>query len=195
MPAPSIGPSALAAIIAEMRNGATVQTGGSRAHSSLGLDADGWYWEHFDEGQVDRQPASEADLHRLAKSTPQHLLPILRRPHWREFVRALAADQPAAAQAALKAFARWGDPLQHAALWSAILGWPREPLSAQLRQCLRDRIVDHTLWHLFMEAHGWARDSATRVKALAFLDRTLEMIDEVPEGEARLRRSFAQLGC
>ena len=181
------------AVMVAMRAGATILRGGSRAHSTLGVDEQGWYWEHFDEGAVERVPADERAFRSLVHDDPSLLLPLLRRPHWEAFQRALMSDDIPAARKALRGWLRWGDPMRHGSTWLALLNWPRRQPDPTVIDALRERIRDYTLWHLFMEAHAWTRGPEIRESALRFLDQVLSMVGGEVDGTERLRRAFAGL--
>lgn len=180
-------------VLRTMREGGTVSQGGSRTHSTLGIDREGWYWEHFDEGLVERRPASEADLREIAVRDPSALLPLLRQPHWNDFMLALEADDTESARRHLNNWLRYGDPFDQGKIWLAIFDWPRHQPSTEIIGLIREKIRDYTAYHLFMNAHGWPKGPAASSRALALLDRLLAMVGGQAEQVQRLREGFERL--
>jgi hypothetical protein len=180
-------------VLQSMRAGGTIQVGGSRAHSTLGIDREGWYWEHFDEGRVERSPASEADLRKLAASDPTAMTPLLRQPHWNGFRQALADNDTELACKHLGRWLQYGDPFDHGKIWLAILDWPARVPGDEIVRLIREKIRDYTAYHLYMDAHGWRKGAEASASALAFLAQLLAMVDGEAENIERLREGFERL--
>jgi hypothetical protein len=180
-------------ILHTMREGGIVRMGCTRAHSTLGVDRDGWYWETFDEGRTERFEASEADLHRIAETKPEELVHLLQLHHWNSFRQALADNDNEFARKNLYNWLQYGDRYDRGKIWLAILDWPKKAPNSEIVRLIREHIRGYTAYHLFMDAYGWPKGPAASASALAFLDLLLAMVDGQAEEVERLRDGFERL--
>ncbi len=180
-------------ILQIMREGGIVRMGCTRAHSTLGVDREGWYWETFDEGRTERFEGSEADLHRIAETKPEELVPLLHLHHWNSFKQALANDDVDLARKHLCNCLQYGDRYDRGKIWLAILDWPKKAPNSEIVGLIRDHIRGYTAYHIFMDAHGWPKGPAASASALAFLDLLLAMVDGEADEVERLRVGFERL--
>jgi hypothetical protein len=176
-------------ILAEMRQGATAETGGSRCHTTYFFRDGRWAREDFDEGYTQLFASSEADVRGLIESDPELFRPMLRAVPWRRFTAAFLAGDRADARARLRDALVYGDPFDHAAILDAVLQWPEVPPSGEVAALIRENLRGFTAYHVFMDAIGWDRSPATAGKGLAFVDALVGMIGEAT-GCHYLRSAF-----
>jgi len=77
-------------ILDELRRGATVQSGGSRCHTTWFYRDGAWGWEDFDEGYTEEHPTDEATIRRLIATEPGLFEPVLAVPHRKRFSTAFS---------------------------------------------------------------------------------------------------------
>lgn len=176
-------------ILALMRAGATVMTGGSRCHTTYGYRDGQWVYEDFDEGSTHEGPSSEAQVRGLIAREPQLFAPTLAAPHRRRFTAAFLADDVPAAREALRSALAYGDVLGEGAILEAVLAWPAAAPSGEVAALIRDKLRDFTAYHVFMGAVGWDRSPAVAVKGVELVDRLIAMVGEAP-GCFRVRAAF-----
>ncbi len=179
-------------ILAAMRAGAGVMSGGSRSHSTYRVHAGAWIREDFDEGYETTHPSSELEVRRMIVDDPELFRGILHAQPWSRFVSAFVADDWAAARVALAEASVYRDPEQRRAIWAAYFDWPTRAPSPEVVAALEQLLVGYTAWHLFMDATGWARTPDNGARGLAFADRVAAMIGEAP-GLHYLRANFHEL--
>ncbi len=172
-----------------MRAGATVQTGGSRCHTTYFYRDGAFGYEDFDEGQTTVFSTPESTLRALIAEQPQLFADVLARPHFRRFSAAFLAGERNAARDALSSAFQYGDPLGHGKLLLAILAWPETYPSDEVLDLLRKDLRGLTAYHLFMGAAGWDHSVETALKGVAFANQLLEMVGECV-GVYYLRATF-----
>jgi hypothetical protein len=176
-------------ILALMRAGATVMTGGSRCHTTYGYRDGRWVYEAFDEGYTSEGPSSEALVRELIAREPRLFAPILAAPHRQRFTAAFLAGDAAAAREALRSALVYGDVLGEGAILEAVLAWPEAAPSAEVAALVREKLHDFTAYHVFMGAVGWDRSPAVAAKGVELVDRLIAMVGEAP-GCFRVRAAF-----
>ncbi len=189
---PAIDESDLQTVIALLHAGETVHVGGSRAHSTLGIGADGWYWLHYDESAEHMTPASEADLRELARRDPSALVPLLRLPHWRALSAALHAGRLEDLRSHLSDWLRWGDALGRGALLAALIDAEARRASADL-DALRAALGNGDLDQLYLTTRGGDRGAATAARGQRFADWIEALLGAGAEGLAPLRARIEAL--
>lgn len=163
-------------ILEQLRAGATVQSGGSRCHTSYYYRDGAWGQEYFDEGYTEAVESSEAHIRGLITSEPQLFAELLAAPHWRRFTASfLAGDRPAAREALRSALA-YGDRPSAGKILDAVLAWPETAPSDEVVQLVRSELSGLTAYHVFMGAVGWDRSPAVGAKGVAFADQLLAMV-------------------
>ncbi len=180
-------------VIAAVKAGATLQTPGSRCHSTLGWDAGGGYREDFDEGAVSRRSATEQDLRAHIATYPQTAIALLQRPLWRRFAAAFLAGDCDAARAALAAWLRYGDRFDAGRICFALLDWPAVAPTRETAAIIVGKLRDHTAWHLYMDLVDWRRDADAGRGGLDFIARLVAISGADPLDAAGVRRSFERL--
>lgn len=176
-------------ILALMRDGATVMSGGSRCHTTYGYSDGRWFEEAFDEGYTSESPSSEAQVRALIAREPELFAAILAAPHRQRFTAAfLAGDVPTARQA-LRAAMVYGDELREGAILDAMLAWPEAAPSEEIAAIVRDKLRDFTAYHVLMGAMGWDRSPARAAQGIEHVDRLIAMVGDVP-GCLRVRAAF-----
>jgi hypothetical protein len=75
----------VAAILEQMRAGATVQSGGGRCHRTYSYRDGTWGYEDFDEGYTAEGATDEEGIRSLIAREPQLFRELLVAPHWRRF--------------------------------------------------------------------------------------------------------------
>ena len=166
------------AILEQMRAGATVQTGGSRCHTTYFHREGAWGREDFDEGSTTEGPTSEAAIRGLIAREPELFREVLAAPRWRRFSAAFLAGEREAAREALRWALEYGDSRGHGKLLEAVLAWPETAPSGEVVQLLRAELSGLTAYHVFMGAVGWDRSPGAGVKGVAFADQLLAMVGE-----------------
>lgn len=186
-------PPEVEAILAQMKLGATAQTGGSRCHTTYGYSAGQWTSEAFDEGHTDVYPSSEEQVRALIASEPELFRHILRSIPWRRFSAAYIAGEREAARTHLRETLAYGDGFGHIAILDAMLAWPETEPSEQIVELMREKLSGFTAYHVFMDAIGWDRSPELAGKGLAFVDQLVEMVGETT-GCHYLRATFHEQG-
>jgi hypothetical protein len=179
------------AILELMRAGATVQTGGSRCHTTYFYREGAWAQESFDEGYTSESPTSEDAIRGLVAREPELFRNVLAAPRWRRFSAAFLAGEREAAREALRSALEYGDSLGHGKLLEAVLDWPEEAPSEEVVKAFRDNLRGFTAYHVFMGAAGWDRSPATGLKGVEFADQLRAMVGEAV-GIHYLRAAFLQ---
>jgi hypothetical protein len=190
-PSPDL-PFDLDEVIDALRAGGTLTNGGSRCHSSIGHGAQGWYRSDFDEGAEQTQAIDEAQARALAAAWPQACIALLRQRRWWAVRAAHAAGDVAATLRALESWQAWGDAFDNALILRAWLTQPPERWDAPVRDAIARRFRDGTLYHLYMELHGWPRKPGTAAGCLAWVDALLRGLPEAPADLTNLRARLAQ---
>ncbi|MBK8257201.1 MAG: hypothetical protein IPK82_31575 [Polyangiaceae bacterium] len=148
-----------------MKEGASVQIGGSRCHSTYSFYQGQWRREDFDESATYESVVAESVILNLAESEPAAFRDLLRVARWNRFVEAFFAGELHAARALLPEACRYGDPNLEGETWAALLDWPATALQPQMVERLRRKVSGMTAYHLFMVAMGWKegpRNSSAR---------------------------------
>jgi len=182
-------------ILDELRRGAWVTVGGSRAHTSYGVRDGRWVVAVFDEGHDEEHPSDEATVRDVIARDPVAFVSLLRAPHLRAFRAAWHAGDDPAARAALAAAGAWGDPHAQLVIWDAALAPADEPAPEATRRAIAQHLAGHTAWHAFWDVVGWDRTPANAERGLAFLDRLLALapVDPLPPAVEAQRASFRKL--
>lgn len=185
--------SDIQAVLVAMRAGATLQTPGSRCHSTLGWYAGQWYREDFDEGAESRHPASEDEVRAHIGRYPATAIALLQRPLWQRFADAYLAGDANVARRALADWLRHGDRHDAGRVFAALLAWPEQRPTPEVAALIAGKLRDHTAWHLFMDLVGWRRDAETGRAGLAFVEQLEALSGADPDDSAGVRRSFSRL--
>lgn len=176
-------------ILEQMRAGATVQTGGSRCHTTYFHGDDGWAYEVFDEGNTWTGRTDLAFIVGLIAREPELFRHVLVAPRWRRFSAAYLAGDRALAREALRSALEYGDPDGSGMLLDAMLAWPEVVPPGPVIERLRGAVTGLTAYHLFMGAAGWDRSPAVGTKGIAFAEQVRAMVGE-PLGIHYLRSTF-----
>ncbi|MBK8254316.1 MAG: hypothetical protein IPK82_16815 [Polyangiaceae bacterium] len=179
-------------ILHYMRQGASVQTGGSRCHSSYYCREGTFYREDFDEGATYESPVSEATLRALIQDEPELFREVLRAPLWKEFTAAFNSGDLPAARAALPAALELGDPFDYGKTWMSLLDWPATPLPPATVTALKEHLGGFTAYHLFMAAAAWKEGPETAARGLWYCD-LLERAVGVHTGVHYLKAAFYRM--
>jgi hypothetical protein len=178
-------------ILARMRAGATVQTGGSRCHTTY-FHRDGqWGCEQFDEGHTEQMPASEAFIRRLIAGQPELFRDVLAAPRWRRFSQALLAGDRQEARVRLRWALEYGDRHHHGEVLDAVLAWPEQAPSEEVVALLRSDLAGLTGYHVLMRGLGWDRSTAAAQRGVELADQVIAMVGEAI-GAHYLRATFHQ---
>jgi hypothetical protein len=177
------------AILEEMRAGATVQTGGSRCHTTYFHQDGEWRYEVFDEGHTSVGPTGEGFVRGLIAREPELFRNVLAAPRRRRFSAAFLAGEREAAREALRSLLEYGDPDGSGELLDAMLAWPEVAPSAAIVERLRRAVTGLTAYHLFMGAAGWDRSPPVGEKGVRFAEQLRAMVGE-PLGIHYLRSAF-----
>jgi hypothetical protein len=180
-------------ILAQMRAGATVQTGGSRCHTTYFFAAGEWGYEDFDEGATHQGRCSEPEIRAMIASQPELFRSILHAVPWQRFSTAFVAGDRQAAREHLRAAVVYGDPLGHAAILDAVLAWPESEPDPRVLAAIRDDLSGFTAWHVFMDAVRWDRSPASGTLGLAYCDTLAAMLAGPAIGWHYLRAAFHEL--
>lgn len=176
-------------VLAEMRAGASIMTGGSRCHTTYFHRAGEWWIEHFDEGAVEEVTTREATIRDVIELYPDKARVIIRKARWRPFSEAfLAGGDPTRALELLSESRRFGQAFRHAEILEAFLRFPSE-LDPELADHIRSELRGFTAYHCFMEAACWDRSPEAGRKGVLFVDRLIEMVGVCP-GCFKVRASF-----
>jgi len=180
--------------LAVIRDGETVQTPGSRCHSTYAWQDGAWFRDDFDEGHTERRPSSEGELRELASRQPRLFRSLLQQPLWRRYRQAMEDDDVNTARAALEAWLAHGDRLDRGRVLLAMLHWPETNPDEGTRRLIAGMLRGLTAFHLFMETCAWQKDADTPARGRAFVDQLYQMAgDEAPtdpELRDRLHRMF-----
>lgn len=175
-------------ILELMRGGASVMSGGSRCHSTWFFRDGEWICEDFDEGYTQERPSSEATIRAMIIESPERFRGVLKAPRWQRFSAAFLANDPQA-RALLREALEYGDRHDHGKILDAVLAWPEHPPSAEVVALIKDKVSGSTAYHVFMDAARWDRSEATGQKGVAFVERLIAMVGEIPAMYS-LRASF-----
>lgn len=177
-------------ILDMMRAGATVQTGGSRCHSTYFYREGSWGYESFDEGYTREGPTSEAAMRERIDQEPELFRGVLVAPLRRRFTAAfLAGDREAARERLREQLELDRDPLDQGRILAAVLAWPEVEPSDELVALIRSKLSGFTAYHVFMGATGWDRSAAAAAKGIEFAEQLIAMVGEVT-GTLYLRSAF-----
>lgn len=179
-------------IILALRAGATLSTPGSRCHSTWGLQDGQWYREDFDEGAVSTQSASENEVRELLAIQPAVGVDLLRQRRWTALREALEANEVAEALAALAAWRAFGGGVDRAQVIAAWLSPAAAIEDAPTRAALRQMFADGTLFHLFMDLHGWPQSPGSAARCLAFVDGLMARLGENVPDSTHLRQRLRE---
>jgi hypothetical protein len=178
-------------VLAEMRAGASIMTGGSRCHTTYFFRDGSWWVEHFDEGHVEEAKTSEAVIRERIAGYPDKARAIIRQARWRPFSEAfLRGGDPTRALELLEESRRFGERFHHAEILEAFLRFPPR-LDPKLKTLIRSELKGFTAYHTFMEGAGWDRSPETGRKGVLYVDRLIEMVGVCP-GCFKVRASFHQ---
>lgn len=181
----------LSEVLAEMRAGASIMSGGSRCHTTYFFRDGAWRVEHFDEGHVEEDTIAEDSIREVIKLYPDKARAIIRRARWRPFSEAfLAGGDPTRALELLEASRAYGQRFRYAEILEAFLRFPTD-LDPELADHIRSELRGFTAYHVFMEAASWDRSPETGRKGVLFVDRLIEMVGVCP-GCFKVRASFHQ---
>jgi hypothetical protein len=176
-------------IVAAVRAGATLSTPGSRCHSTWGFHDGQWYREDFDEGAVSTSSASETSVLALLAERPDVGIDLLRSRRWSTLRTALAAADREGALAALGAWSRYGGGIDTVRVANAWLSSAASIEDEPTRSALRSMFRDGTLFHLYMDLHGWPKAAGTAARCLAFVDVLMARLgQDVPDTTALRQR-------
>jgi len=171
--------------------GATLFSGGSRCHTTVGWRDGGWYQEHFDEGYVDVTPLTEAEIRRRLESEPAKVRALLYGDARRVAVEAMLRDDLEGVVRGIHAAGKFAEINENDRLILAIF---KGELGQGDKDALRQHIAGHTFWHLFMGITGWTRTPENGRRGLGFLERSLGLIGPPePFYAAHQRASFCDL--
>ena len=176
-------------VLDQLRSGASFTVGGSRQHRRFSCRAGEWICEDVDEGVSEARVISEHALRQSIQAHPDAVRALLRRPHEQAFRLAYLGGQRELAREQLEAAARYGDPLGHAELFIALLGWPEREPSPEAVKRIRAKLAGHEVWHAFMGAVDWEQSPTSMRLGVRFVDRLVEMVGDCP-GALYLRASF-----
>lgn len=179
-------------ILGALRAGATLCTPGSRCHSTWGLRDGQWYREDFDEGAIDGRTVSEADVRELLARQPAVGVTLLRQRRWNALRESVQARDVASALAALAAWRELGGGVDRTRVVAAWLSPTAAIEDPPTREALRQVFSDGTLFHLFMDLHGWPQGPGSAARCLAFVDGLMARLGEEVPDRTHLRQRLRE---